>query len=139
MKRFSLALLAGLAVAVVACDDGAGPGDGACEAVTPLSIDEAGTPPNIAWTPACGVARVEVTQLDNDAGGPNTDETVWRVQAATNIINPTIQYGVVPAGATEMIPDATLVSGEQYRVAIYVFDSPTGDFFLQASATFTRP
>jgi hypothetical protein len=139
MKRFSAALLAGLAVAVVACDDGSGPGDGACDAVTPLSIDGAGNPPNITWTPECGVARVEVIRLDNDGAGPDTDETVWRIQSSTNSINPTIQYGVAPAGTTEIVPEVTLVSGEQYSVRIYVFDSPTGDFFLQASATFTRP
>ena len=127
MKRFPMALMAGLSLAVLACDDGAGPGDGACEAVTPLSVDAAGSPPNFAWTPACGVARVEVIRLDNDAGGPDTS------------IDPTIAYGVVPAGASEIVPDVTLVSGEQYRVAIYVFDTPTGDYFLQASATFTRP
>ena len=100
MKRFSAALLAGLAVAVVACDDGSGPGDGACDAVTPLSIDGAGNPPNITWTPECGVARVEVIRLDNDGAGPDTDETVWRIQSSTNSINPTIQYGVAPAGTT---------------------------------------
>ncbi|HEU4801335.1 MAG TPA: hypothetical protein VFS94_11985 [Gemmatimonadales bacterium] len=139
MKRFPMALMAGLSLAVLACDDGAGPGDGACEAVTPLSVDAAGSPPNFAWTPACGVARVEVIRLDNDAGGPDTDETVWRVESGSNSIDPTIAYGVVPAGASEIVPDVTLVSGEQYRVAIYVFDTPTGDYFLQASATFTRP
>lgn len=139
MQQFRVALLAGLSLVVLACDDGAGPGDGACEAVTPLSVDAAGTPPNITWTPACGVARVEVIRLDNDAGGPDTDETVWRVQSSTNSINPSVQYGVTPTGATELVPDVTLVSGEQYRVAIYVFDSPSGDYFLQASATFTRP
>jgi hypothetical protein len=85
------------------------------------------------------VARVEVIRLDNDGAGPDTDETVWRIQSSTNSINPTIQYGVAPAGTTEIVPEVTLVSGEQYSVRIYVFDSPTGDFFLQASATFTRP
>ena len=139
MQQFRVALLAGLSLVVLACDDGAGPGDGACEAVTPLSIDAAGTPPNITWTPACGVARVEVIRLDNDAGGPDTDETVWRVQSSTNSINPSVQYGVAPTGATELVPDVTLVSGEQYSVRIYVFDTPSGDYFLQASATFTRP
>jgi len=139
MQQFRVALLAGLSLVVLACDDGAGPGDGACEAVTPLSVDAAGTPPNITWTPTCGVARVEVIRLDNDAGGPDTDETVWRVQSSTNSINPTVQYGVAPTGATELVPDVTLVSGEQYSVRIYVFDTPSGDYFLQASATFTRP
>lgn len=139
MKRFPAALLAGLAVAVLACDDGSGPGDGACEGVTPLAIDGAGSPPTINWSPACGVAQVEVVRLDNDAGGPDIDTNVWQVQMATNSINPVVQYGVVPVGATEFVPAVTLVSGRQYRVAIHVYDATSGDYFLQASATFTRP
>lgn len=139
MKLIPAALLAGLSLVVLACDDGSGPSDGACDGPTPLTVDGAGTPPNISWTPDCGVAEVEVIRLDNDADGPDINETVWRVQTPTNSMNPTIQYGLVPAGATEIVPDATLVSGEQYSVVIRVFDATQGVYFLQASATFTRP
>ena len=139
MKRIPAALLAGLSVMVLACDDSSGPEDGACEGVTPLSIDAAGSPPNISWTPSCGVAEVEVIRLDNDAGGPDVNETVWRVQSTSNNITPAVQYGAAPTGTTEIVPEATLVSGEQYSVAIRVFDATNGVYFLQASATFTRP
>ena len=139
MKRFPLALLAGLSLVVLACDDGAGPGDGACDGVTPLTIDAAGTPPGISWTPDCGVAEVEVIRLDNDGDGPDFNETVWRVQAPTNSITPAVQYGTAPTSATELVPEKLLIPGQQYRVAIRVYDPANGVFFLQASATFTRP
>lgn len=141
MKRFPAALLAGLAVAVVACDDASGPGDGACAQVTPLSIDAAGSPPNFTWAPACGVAKIEVTHFDSDGAGPDsTYAALWiETPNESNSINPPISYGVVPTGADEVVPEQLLISGHHYRVAIYVWDAPLGDYFLQASGEFDRP
>lgn len=140
MKLFPAALLAGLAVAVLACDDGAGPDDGACDGPSDLSIDAAGSPPLFTWTPSCGVADVEVIRLDNDGpGGPNTDESVWRIQASSNTITPPVTYGSVPVGATEFIPDAVLVSGEQYNVVTRVYDPVSDQYLLQNQEVFTRP
>ena len=88
-----------------------------------------------------GVAKIEVTHFDSDGAGPDSTYAAWWIETPneSNSINPPISYGVVPTGADEVVPEQLLISGHHYRVAIYVWDAPLGDYFLQASGEFDRP
>ena len=71
-----------------------------------------GTQPTFSWTPAC---RLFFLNVEPAASGSD----LWPIiSRGGNRIAPGVKYGVVPAGAEQLQPPASLVIGQAYKVAL---------------------
>ena len=75
-----------------------------------------GTTPVIAWTPACGAARLAVDPQPPSMG---LESERWLLLAGDRLIEPGIRYGRVPTGNTERAPAVALVAGQQYTLVLW--------------------
>ncbi len=138
-RRISLAL--SFVAALVSC----GPSDGPplptsngtpqlalCNAGNRMTVTT-GSPPTIAWTPACVVGSVAISRVAD--GTP-----VWGVRTADGRATVTgpLTYGVVPAGLIEMRTPEPLSAGTSYRI-ILIGPDLGGFAALLAVATFSMP
>lgn len=92
-------------------------------AQVPAVTVQAGTPPEIAWTPA-GAQTVRVFRGTMAGDGSYSADLVWDVAASGNGIASPLRYGVAPAGAQASAP-AALVAGQPYTVWVSR-DDPAG-------------
>jgi len=122
-----------LALALASCGDSAGPSGGGCDEPITLTVSSS-TSPSISWTPACTVAEIQITQLNEPV---DTLQLKWWVQSETNSIRPPVSYGSTPPGATLLLGPKALFGGTQYLVTLLVRDPTTGEPFTAGSAQFT--
>lgn len=97
-----------------------------------------GLEPVFTWSPACGMASIQVQPDTPNAGG-------WAIysgqHSAENPLGSGIRYGHRPSLAVEPAPPRPLVSGVAYTVSVarWVADGHgSGALFIAGSATF-RP
>lgn len=77
-----------------------------------------GPNPTFNWQPQCRLFFINVEPAD--AGGD-----LWTViTRGENAISPTVTYGVVPAGATQITEPAVLEAGVLYKVVLARFTGP---------------
>jgi hypothetical protein len=95
--------------------------------------------PVFAWTPACGMASLQVFSATGTGAsswvlytGPNAEQ---------NPLRSNIRYGDAPPEALEPAPASDLASDVEYQVVVYrwVGEGPggPGSLFPRGSATFT--
>ena len=128
MNRVALGATLVLA-ALTACSDSNGPDDGRCEEAVNIVVTP-GTSPTITWAPACTVAQLRVAKAVDG-------EDMWAVLSSTNSINPGVEYGQTPAGATTTRLPAPLLPGTEYRVILSVFDPESNELLVAATRLFT--
>jgi hypothetical protein len=129
MSRTLIAL--GFLLPSLACSsDSNGPsGQATCAGNVTVTVSNS-TTPSISWTPACRLFFVLVEEAQGDVWGAISD--------GTNAIETPVQYGVVPAGATEQTPPAALVAGTPYTVSVFRWEGPgLQDGVLIGQLTFT--
>ena len=99
-----------------------------CPSQVTISVS-AGTEPTFSWTPPCRLffLNVEPADAGNDLWGI--------ISRGSNAIEPPVQYGVVPAGATQSMEPEELVAGVSYAVYVFRFTAEGGEFI--GSQTFT--
>jgi len=112
-----------LLLVAAACSEGPiGPADAAPCAddtgIVSVTVSDAAQPV-MAWDPSCAVAMVLIEEEASDQWLVSTDEALWTDPSAANLIAPPVTYGVVPAGAEQTGPPATLVPGVTYEVILY--------------------
>ncbi len=115
MRRFLLASLSTL-IATFSCSDAAAPSFEPCPGDTVTMEVVAGPNPFFTWSPACGMAFLEVYP---EAGG----SALWTVYAdsgtgADNPIASGVRYGSTPARARTVAGPEALRSGTGYTVRI---------------------
>lgn len=93
-----------------------------CTSATTLAVTT-GTTPRFSWTPVCRAYYLIVEAADG--------EDRWMVMTpGTNGIGPVVAYGVVPAGAQQLVPPTLLVAGQPYQVALTRYLGPEASSFL---------
>jgi hypothetical protein len=100
----------------LSCSDSAAPSFESCPGDTVTMEVVAGSNPSFGWSPACGVAFIEVYP---EAGG----SAVWTVYAdsgiaADNPIASGVRYGLTPSRARTVAGPQPLQSGTRYAVRI---------------------
>jgi hypothetical protein len=106
---------------MAACSsDPTGPGASVPECTGAVTITvSSGTSPTFDWNPAC---RLFLVLVELGAGDQ------WLVLSeGTNAIAPPVQYGVVPAGASQQEPAIPLQAGQTYDVTLARWTGPDGD------------
>lgn len=87
--------------------------------------------PRFTWSPACLSPRLAVAD--------SLGNFVWQIDADSgSTLTSGITYGVVPAGATETIPAATLTAGHRYAVGVYRQVGTTDSVEVAQAASFRR-
>ena len=129
----TFALVALCCMIVLGCSSNAtSPGATAPVCTGPVTITvSSGTSPSFNWTPTCRLFFVNV-----ELGA--TDQ--WSIISdSTNAIAPPVQYGVVPAGARQLTPNATpLQAGQTYDVNLFYWTGPGAqDGTFMGSKNFT--
>lgn len=83
-----------------------------CDSSVTISVTP-GTSPIFTWTPECTVFSLGVELT-------NTDEDQWVIvsDAGDNTIEPGVEYGQVPPGASQAAEARILMSGEAYTVVV---------------------
>ena len=89
----------------------------ACVAPVSISVGS-GTTPAIAWTPACGVERLVVSEPGPPSQGFGFIPR-WAIHENGRLIEPSVRYGEPPAGTTVEVSAETLVAGRAYRVEVF--------------------
>jgi hypothetical protein len=80
-----------------------------------------GLNPTFNWQPQCQLFFINIEPAD--AGND-----LWTViTRGENGISPTVTYGVVPAGATQLTEPAVLEAGTAYKVVLARFTGPGDD------------
>lgn len=70
-----------------------------------------GTTPTISWSPSCPVTKLF---MENQRG-----DVQWFIACDGNLIEPSVEYGIVPDCAVEFCPMAMpLAEGEWYRIGL---------------------
>ena len=124
--------LSSVLVLVLACGAEPSPDANECASLAPHVT--AGTVPTFSWAPAhCAVSLLTVA---HDAGG--TQVVDWLVEGHGNSIEPTVDYGTRPPGATPVcelycpfLPPAPLQTGQSYRLRLTEERiDQHGDFFV---------
>jgi len=88
-----------------------------CPSEVTISVS-GGTEPTFSWTPAC-----RLFWMNTELADAFTDQ--WSIICrGSNAIEPPVQYGVVPAGATQSTAPEALVAGVLYKVAVGRFTGP---------------
>jgi hypothetical protein len=106
-----LAIILALTLAAGSCKSGTEP-VGPCNTVVAVAATASATP-EITWDPACGVVRVRVSVAVTDGA------TLWSIGSNASDVYPPIRYGVVPAGAVEVVAAEPLPPGTRPHVTLY--------------------
>ena len=95
--------------------------------------------PVFTWTPACGMASLQVFPTD---GGPSTWVLYTGSNAEQNPLRSGVRYGVAPPETIEPTPATGLAAGTNYAVLVYRWigepGGNLGSIFERGSATFQR-
>jgi hypothetical protein len=110
------ALALAIALATVGCgddDDGTSPSAACTQDVGSIAIAPGATP-RFTWTPGCGVNELVVRDVA-------TSEVMWRIADTDgdDLIASGVNYGTVPAGASEEDGPFDLIEGRTYIVVLY--------------------
>ena len=89
----------------------------ACSDPVSITVSE-GTTPRIAWTPACGVERLVVSQAVPPSMGVATVQR-WAIRADGRLIEPAVRYALPPRGATVDVPAEPLAAGRPSGVELF--------------------
>jgi hypothetical protein len=132
-----------LAVTLVAfslgCSDGVEP-----TPIVPCADDQevevlvsADQTPVFEWSPACGMASLQVFPT---TGSPTSGWTLYTgARAPENPLRSGVRYGQAPPEALEPAPATALIKDTEYTVIVYRWlgePGGTGSLFAQGSATF---
>jgi hypothetical protein len=112
----------------------------ACDEQRDINVGVSGDPvPVFSWTPACGMASLQVFP---STGEPSSGWVLYTGnRASQNPLRPGIRYGQAPPEAVEAAPATLLAPGVEYTVTIFQWLGEAGGpggLFLRASATFQR-
>ena len=112
---------------LVGCGDPNG-FEAGCQSQVTFSV-AAGLTPEIGWGPDChlGILAVSVYPGLSLSPGQHVAGAAWMIQTADqlgpdNLLQPTIQYGKLPSGATALQGPQPLIAGTQYVVQGWVLD-----------------
>lgn len=72
-----------------------------------------GTTPRFSWVPGCSISQLSIARDDGTA-------QMWNIQAPTNRIVPSVDYGMAPVNATQTMAPAALQTGVAYVVLLRV-------------------
>jgi hypothetical protein len=135
------ALMLSILVLSLACSDGIGPTPTEpCaddqEVVVSVSADQV---PVFTWTPACGMASLQVFP---STGAPESGWVLYTGnRAAENPLRSGIRYGERPPEAIEPAPATALTPGTEYTAVVYRWVGESGGpggLFPRGSVTFQR-
>jgi hypothetical protein len=107
----------GISTVLLACHSEPNGFERGCDSLVSFEIGP-GLTPQIGWSPQCKVGLLRVS-------GPSG--IVWQVRAADqfgpdNLIEPTLRYGVQPAGTKVEMGPLPLVTGDQYAIQVWIVD-----------------
>ena len=129
-----------LAVIAMGCGDGLEPTPiEACADDQEVIVSVSSNPtPVFAWTPACGMASLQVLPSN---GNPTSGWALYTGSSgAPNPLRSRIRYGDAPPEALEPAPATELEPGTEYTITVYrwVGDSESGALIPHGAATFLR-
>ncbi len=130
-----------LAALTLACSDGVEP-----TPIVPCADDQevevlvsADQTPVFTWSPACGMASLQVFPT---MGDPTAGWVLYTgSRAPENPLRSGVRYGEAPPEALEPGPATALVPDTEYTVVVYRWlgeSGGPGSLFLQGAATFHR-
>ena len=138
-RRVLKVIASTLIMVAIACSDGIEP-----TPVVPCADDQevevlvsTGQTPVFTWTPACGMASLQVFPT---TGSPTSGWALYTgSRAAENPLRSGVRYGQAPPEALEPAPATALVAGTEYTITVYRWLGEAGglgSLFPQGSATF---
>ena len=110
MKRLTTRA-AMLALLTLACDSATGPGPCPESVAAQVQSPPGGGAPEFRWSPTCRISYLLVS-------GAEQDQVLWMILATEQGFLPGVQYGALPAGATESVPAVPLVAGGEYFLTL---------------------
>jgi hypothetical protein len=138
---FRLSVFIMAATSLIACSDGFHPAAAEpCTDEQEVAVAVSQDPlPVFTWTPACGMASLQVFPTD---GGPSTWVLYTGSNAEQNPLRSGVRYGVAPPETIEPAPATGLTAGTNYTVLVYRWigepGGELGSIFVRGSATFDR-
>jgi hypothetical protein len=76
-----------------------------------------GTTPTVAWAPACGAERLDVTRPLGPSLGIGAEQR-WAIRADGRAIEPPVRYGRAPRRAAVDVPPGQLEAGQPHIVSV---------------------
>lgn len=115
--RIRSAWLWATSTALLACNSEPNGFERGCDSLVSFEIGP-GLTPDIGWSPEC---KIGLLRVSGSAG------IVWQVRASDqfgpdNLIEPTLRYGVQPAGTTVEAGPVPLVTGGQSTIQVWIVD-----------------